>query len=126
MVAERGMLVEAHEREERVEDLVVDLDPAVPFRRRRERSVEQAEEEEHQHAAGDADAEQPEQQRNAHGILEPLLANDQCNRSYRLGTAPAAPWLVTPNGNFIVRFSPDSRPVEAGSRYQRLICGARA
>ena len=74
MVAERGVLVEAHEREERVEHLVVGLDPAAPVRRRRERGVEQAEEEEHEHAAGDANAEEPEEQRDVHGVLEPFLA----------------------------------------------------
>ena len=74
VVAERGVLVEAHEREERVEHLVVGLDPAAPVRRRRERGVEQAEEEEHEHAAGDANAEEPEEQRDVHGVLEPFLA----------------------------------------------------
>jgi hypothetical protein len=74
VVAEGRVLVQAHEREERVEDLVVDLDPAVPVGRRRERAVEQAEEEEHEHAAGDADAEQPQEQRHVHGVLYPLLA----------------------------------------------------
>ena len=74
VVAERGVLVEAHEREERVEHLVVGLDPAAPVRRRRECGVEQAEEEEHEHAAGDANAEEPEEQRDVHGVLEPFLA----------------------------------------------------
>jgi len=74
VVAERGVLVEAHEREERVEHLVVGLDPAAPVRWRRERGVEQAEEEEHEHAAGDANAEESEEQRDVHGVLEPFLA----------------------------------------------------
>jgi hypothetical protein len=74
VVAEDGVLVEAHEREERVENLIIDLDPVVPRRRRGERPVEQAEEEQDEHGAGDGDAEQPEEHGDVHGVGDPVLS----------------------------------------------------
>ena len=56
VVEEGRMLVEAHEREESVEDLVVDLHPVGLGGRRGEGPVEKTEEEEHEHAAGGAHA----------------------------------------------------------------------
>lgn len=71
MVEERRVLVDAHEGEERVEHLVVHLDPPVAGRLARERAVEGAEEEEREHGARRRDAERPRQQGEVRRVPQP-------------------------------------------------------
>ncbi|THU48631.1 hypothetical protein C4D60_Mb06t01030 [Musa balbisiana] len=57
LVKQSGVLVYAHEGEERVEDLVIDLDPVVPQGLGGEGIVEQSEEEEAEHGCRDPNAD---------------------------------------------------------------------
>lgn len=73
VVRDPGVLIQAHDGEERVEDLVHDLGPSLPLRATGDGVVEEAEHEETEHEEAGRDEDEPDQQSHVHGVFDPVL-----------------------------------------------------